>query len=260
MSYEMINRQEAVTAFHRLMTTSDQMRVLRLVGEEKMSKTFLLTKVFPALARQPYQAPYAILNLNLKTQPHPVANFLCSACSQLDIPANSNFYRAYKEWTNRPRTMNLNKLIFLGSNVKYSFPDNQHEGDLYLTTAFAQDLRELNNGLVLLLFNQVHSADKDIQTWLMDTLLVQLSSLSYMRVVIAGCSLPMANDSYAFSCETYELLPVKEDERYIEYCRSRHIPLEDQSIRDLAHVFQYRPGLFIDYVIPAFTPQQVSYA
>jgi hypothetical protein len=45
---------------------------------------------------------------------------------------------------------------------------------------------------------------------------------------------------------------VTETEAYITYCRLLKVMLVEQSVRDIAQLFDYRPGLFVDYVLPKF--------
>ena len=254
----MIDRRDAVTVFRSFMKPSHQMQVLRLVGGEKMGKTHLLTKVFPALAREEFQAHCAVLDLSRNQNPT-VCDFLHSACSQISVQENGNYYTAYREWINRPRKVTLSQLLFLISSLTVSIQDTSrdlHEKDLYLTAQFIKDLGKLNDKPVLLLFNKVHCAEEYVQIWLMDTLLGQLSQLPQIRAVVAGCSLPEANSSYISSCHSYELLPVKEVEHYMEYCRSSCVELSNESIKDFVRAFEYRPGLFVDFVIPAFAPER----
>lgn len=259
MTYAMIDRRGAITMFRHFMEPSDRMQLLRLMGGEKMGKTHLLTEVFPSLAREAYQAHCVVLDIRSNQNPT-VSDFLHNACSQLGIQENGNYYTAYRDWINRPRKITLEKLLLLISSLSISIQDTSrdlHEKDLYLTNQFIRDLGKLDNKPVLFLFNKVHCAEAYIQTWLVDTLLGQLSPLPQVRVVLAGCSLPEPNSSYRSSCQSYELLPVKEAEYYIDYCRSSQVELSNESIQDFIRAFEYRPGLFVDYVLPAFVPQRI---
>src|SRR6266571_4614489 len=125
MSCETINRQVIIAEFHRLMETSNRMKVLRLIGKEKMSKTHLLTKVFPTLARQAYQASCAILDL--RNQSHTVPDFLHSACSQLGIQKDGFYYTAYQAWINRPKKVTLKQLLVLMASINISIQDTNRD-------------------------------------------------------------------------------------------------------------------------------------
>src|SRR5205823_1804706 len=114
MSYEIINTQEAITFFHNLMQSQDQMRLLRLVGEAKMGKSHLLTKVFPILAQQDYQARCAILDL--RNQTLTVPDFLHHACSHLGSQAY-HYYTAHQEWLNRPKKVGIQQLLAFFSQI-----------------------------------------------------------------------------------------------------------------------------------------------
>lgn len=116
MSNAMIDRRDAIPVFRSFMKPHHRMQVLRLIGGEKMGKTHLLTKVFPTLAREEFQAHFVLLNLSRNQNPT-VCDFLHSACSQLGIQENGNYYTAYHEWINRTRKVTLSQLILLISSL-----------------------------------------------------------------------------------------------------------------------------------------------
>lgn len=248
MSYETIDMQEAVKQFHHLMQPSHKMRVLRLEGEEKMGKSHLLIYVFPMLARE-YQAKHVLLDLRNHTDTIP--NFLCLAKSQLDLQT-SHFDAAYQAWLNRPK-FEAEQLLALFSRVTISVEDSQDDlsqRDLHLTTQFIQDLRTVDDRPLLFLFDSVERASLYVQTWLMNTFMVQLSPLHHVRVVVAGRSLPEAYCSYATSCQSYKLSAVRQMGAYTMYCRTANLPLSEPQIEALAQVFRYTPGLFVEWVVP----------
>ena len=260
MSYDTINTQEVITLFHRLMQKDGDLRVLRLIGGAKMGKSHLLTKVFPHLAQQDYQAHCAILDL--RNQTHTVPDYLHSLCGQLGGQSNSHYFAAYQKWLNRPKQVGMQQLLALFSRVTISIKDSSsdlHERDIHFTAQFTKDLSQLEDKALLLLFDSVNHATEDTQAWLTDTLLVHLAALQHVRIVLAGRALPDANSSYTAYCRSYQLSPVTELEAYIKYCRNANLTLPDQSIRDLARVFHYTPGIFVDYVVPAFIPEKVSH-
>ena len=264
MSYELINTHEGVALFHRLMQPFNQMQMLRLVGEPKMGKSHLLTKVFPEIARKDYQARCAILDL--RNPAHSIPDILHFICGQLGGQTYNHYYTAYKDWLNRPKTVGLQYLLAFWSRINISLKDSEndlHQRDLHLTTQFAKDMSKLDDKPALLLFDNVDRSLESMQTWLMECLLVQLSSLPHVRIVIGGRSLPESSSSYRSCCLDYQLLPVRDVEAYIDYCHKANLILANKSIRDFAHAFGYAPGIFIDYVVPNFTlqfaPQKVSH-
>src|SRR6266849_3016968 len=249
----MINTQEAISLFHQHMQSKNQWHVLRLVGEAKMGKSHLLSKVFPILARQDYHARCALLDLRNPT--HTVPDILHFTCGQLGGQTYDSYYAAYREWLNRPKKVGVQQLIALFSRITIAVKDSSsdiHQRDLHLTTQFVKDLSNLDDQPILLLFDTVNKADEYIQIWLMDTLLVQLSQLAHVRVVVAGRSVPEASNSYATSCQSYQLSPVTEVDAYIDYCQNANLTLSEQSIRDFARAFRYTPGIFVEYVLPNF--------
>src|SRR5262245_6932937 len=100
MRSPMIDREEAVGLFQTLINTTTPLRVLRLLGEAKMGKTHLLTKVFPALAQQ-HSTRCAVLDLRNKQQT--IIIHLHNACEQLGRDHFPTFDQAYTSWINRPQ-------------------------------------------------------------------------------------------------------------------------------------------------------------
>ncbi len=263
MFHETINTQEAITCFHSLMHPNSQKRILRLSGDANMGKSHLLTKVFPLVAQKDGQVRYAILDLRyqIDNQPRAVPDFLHSACGLLGQSCDC-YYTEYQNWLNRPKTVGVQRLLALFSHINISLKDSSfdlQDRDRNLTRKFVEDLSKLDDKPLLLLFDHVDKATPQIQTWLMDTLLVQLSPLRHVRVIIAGRQLPEASSSYVACCQSYTLHPVTEVEAYIEYCRKINVILVDQSIKDFAKAHDYRPGAFVELVVPKFILQKVPH-
>ncbi|SRR6266566_6785304 len=257
MYHEMINTHEVVKLFHHFMMPSSRFQVLRLVGEAKMGKTHLLTKVFPIIAEQEYQAHYAVLDL--RNQIHAVPDILHMACGQLGARYCEGYYAAHLAWTNRLK-VGFERVLAIFSYLNVSNKDTIDEArhrDRYLTAQFVNDLGKLDDKLILLLFDSIDNANDSMQTWLMDMLMVQLTQSTHIRIVMAGRSLPEPHGSYAALCQSCKLLPVTEEEAYITFCQSLNITLAEQSIRDFAYACDYKPGIFVDFVSPKFSHQRL---
>ena len=254
-SYPTINRREAVDLFRRFMQSGSQIRIIRLQGEANMGKSHLLTKVFPVLARQEYQARCAIIDLRKQT----ISDILNVACIQFGAKSCNGYYAAHQEQSNRPKTAVEDALTHYASlDISKNKADEAHyRGDHYLVEKFVNDMDNLNDKLLLLLFDSINNAIGSIQTWLMDTFLVYLPPLDHVRVIVAGSSLPEAYSSYSVFCETYQLQPVRDEKEFIEYCRNLNVNLVEQSIRDFAKATNYAPGLFVG-MLPNFMPQRIS--
>jgi hypothetical protein len=243
-----INQQDAIDLFHQLMQPDSPFRVLRLLGEAKIGKSHLMAKVYPALACETHQARCAMLDLRNRAQTVP--DILHAVYSLLGGRANFPAYHtAHTEWLRRPlvEVHGLQALLSLVSIRAEEGSDESRKWVRHLTTQLTTDLGNLNDGLVVLLFDAVDDADESTQDWLMDTLLVQLVPLPHLRMVVAGRSTLEAYGSYAAFCHSRELLPVREEEEYIAYCRQVGADLVEQSIRDFAKACDYKPGLFVDY-------------
>ena len=243
-----IDTNEAINLFHQIMQS--QIRFLRLIGDAKMGKSHLLTKVFPDLVRQQYHALFALLDL--RNRLHTVPDILHMACYQLGIKHFEEYLAVHRELSNRPR-VEAQGITTLFSSVKITGkdgPDEAQARDRDLTTQFVKDLSKLNE--VLLLIDSVNEATESMQTWLMETLLVAVSQLPHVKVIVAGRSLPGAHGSYNLLCKSYRLQAVTEIEEYIIYCQKLHTTLGEQSIRDFAYACDYIPGMFVDLVYPKF--------
>jgi TIR domain len=241
-SHNMINTKDAIDLFHQLMRPNNQIQVLRLVGAGKMGKSHLLAKIFPILARQKYQARYLLLDL--RNPVHTIPDILYAACSQLGSHMCDNYLAAYKTW--------------MSSSISFEKSEDALYKNHYLTSCFVKDLAALDDHSLLLLFDSMSSATRKVQTWLMDVLLVQISSLPHVRVILAGRSLPKAHSNSIVFSHTYHLLPITDEEAYIEYCKNLHMKLGEQSIRDFAYACDYTPGTFADLVLPKFMPQEIA--
>src|SRR2546421_11147121 len=101
MTYETINTTEAVHQFRQLMQPNSSFRILRLVGEGKMGKSHLLTKVFPHLTQQEYQARWALLDLSY--QFHTVPDILSQVCAQCNDVNFDSYNTADRDWSSRPK-------------------------------------------------------------------------------------------------------------------------------------------------------------
>lgn len=251
MVYDTIDTHEAIDLFHHLMEPDSQVRVLRLIGEAKMGKSHLLTKVFPILTRQKYQARCAVLDVRNKADT--ISDVLQLACSQFGPKSCDNYEAADQLWTNQPRVKMEHMFLlfsFFNTSARSSLDEDRHKGH-YLTTQFLKDISKLDDKLLVFFFDSVDTSDNGLRVWLMDTLLVQLAQLVHVRVVVAGRSLPDPNGAYTALCRSYQLQPVIAEEEYITYCRGLNIAdsaLSEQTIQAIACVLNYSPGLFAELV------------
>src|SRR6266566_8495384 len=252
MFVETIDTYEAVDLFDQFMRPDPKIRILRLVGDAKMGKSHLLTKVFPELVHQRYHARCAVLDL--RNRMHTVPDILHMASSLLEVKNFDGYFAAHREWSNRPQVKAEGVYAFV-SSLKITgrgSADEAQARDRDLTTQFVKDLDKLNDRLLLLLFDSVNEAAESMQIWLMATFLVSVSQLPHVRVIVAGRSLPGAHGSYTLFCKSYRLQAITEVEEYITYCKKLNAMLGEQSIRDFAYACDYIPGMFVDLVYPKF--------
>jgi hypothetical protein len=258
MYYKTINTLTPVNLFRQLMLPSSQNRVMHLVGDAKMGKTHLLTKVFPHLVQQDYQARYAILDLS--NQIYQVPDILNQACFQLGDTCCDGYFAAAQAWSNRPKVdvRGLNTTFSRVGIFAKDGVDDANDKARNLTIAFAKDVGKLNDKLLVLLFDCVdEQAEEEMRTWLTGMLMVALFQFAHIRVVIAGRSLAEAHPSYKALSLRYQLLPVKEIAAYVEYCQDFGLTLPEQSVQTLAHAFDYIPGSIAE-VLLKFMPQRIS--
>lgn len=256
MSQKTIDRDSAISLFHQLMQSESEFRILRLVGEAKLGKSHLVTKIFPLLASQTYRAHYAVIDLRSQGQTIPdVLHTICGLLGGENV--FPSYYDAYKEWIQRPK-LNVSGLqaFFAHVDIRSESESDENRMACYLVPSLIAGLGCLDDTQLLLLFDTLDTSGEKITSWLMNTLLVHLSALAHVRIVVAGRSVPEACGSYATICRSYSLLPVVEEDAYVVFCRELGIgtDLEDQTIRAMARLFDYKPGLFVDFVIPKFMP------
>lgn len=251
MHHPTIDGDEILAIFHELMQPDSPERVLRLMGQAKLGKSHLLTKVFPGLARKE-QAACRHAILDLRSQAQGVPDVLHSACAQLGDAGFAGYLAEYRAWRERPRVeaKNLQAIFSIFSVSAHGETDEIRRVVPDLTRAFVNDLRARPQQPVLFLFDAVDNAAEATRDWLMDTLLVQLAALPHVRCVVAGRTLSDAAGGYAVACLSYELRPVIEDDAYIRFCQLQKIDLPEQSIRHFAKAFGYLPGLFAEYTQP----------
>ncbi len=247
-----INRHEAVQLFHQLLQPDSQIRILCLAGDGKLGKSHLLTKVFPALLQQQYQARYAVLDLRNRLRTVP--DILETACELLGREHFESYTAGYQALTSTTKLEcePVHALSSYFNNPAKNSRDDTEYRYRNLTTQFVNDLKKLDNTLLLLLFDSVNNATESIQTWLMDTLLLQAFRLPQLRVIMAGRCLPEVDGSYAAYCDRYQLTPVKDMEEYIGYCRSLNVQLHEEAIKAFASYVDYIPGTFVECVLPKF--------
>ena len=232
------------------------MQVLYLVGEGKMGKSHLLTKIFPALARN-YYARYAILDL--RNESDTIPDLLHLVCSQLTPHDFTHYHTAHNQWADRS-SINLEHITAILTRLNINGRDSvaaTQSRNRHLTTQFVRDLSELDDAPLLLLFDSVECTTEGKQLWLMHSLLPQLSPFGHIKAVVAGRSLPAIHGSYAANCRKCRLAPIEDDRAYIAYCQQLHLGdrLGEQTIRDFAFACDYTPGLFAELVLK-FTPQR----
>ncbi len=242
-----INHDDAVAFFRQLLDDLPTIRIIRLLGDGKMGKSHLVTRIFPRLIDSA-RARHAVLDLRNQTQ-SPI-DFLQIACSQLEGASFPQFDQAHEEWLNRPK-VNASGIQSLLSVINISSRSDDKDTERFvplLTRKFVDDLRDLHDRQIIFLFDAVDVAAPAVQHWLMDDLLVRLAKLPHVRVVVAGRQLAEPAGGYATICQSHELIPVRDPEEYIRFCRVAQIMLTEQSIRDFAHAVNYAPGQFIDLI------------
>lgn len=252
MTHETIDTDEVIRLFHRLMDIGSTAQVLYIVGKTKLGKSHLLTKVFPILAKQEYQARHAVIDL--RNPVHTIADILSLTSCQLDGKRCTNYQDAYETWLNKPK-VEMKHVFLLLSSLSLSTKqehDDLHKRDHHLTIEFIKDLATCNDRPLLLLVDHIDNATEQMQSWFINTFLVRTLLLKHIRVVVAGRSVPEPHGTYAASCLHTQLYPVTEEEAYIAYCRRLNVTLKEQSIRDIARLLDYQPGMFVDYVLPKF--------
>ncbi|HEX9924993.1 MAG TPA: hypothetical protein VGD99_20220 [Anaerolineae bacterium] len=252
MTVHTIDRGDAIALFHEMMQPSSPFRVLRLVGEPKQGKSHLVTKVFPGLARERYQAQCAVVDLRNRAQSIP--DIIHAACGLLGPQSRFPAYHtAHREWINRSKVEVSRTAVILSRMIMRGGEEREDSKQMirHLTAEFVVDLKKLKDVSLVMVFDQLDNAVEATCYWLMDTLLVQLAALPHVRIVIAGQTVPEASGSYAAACQSYELLSVEEEAAYVNYCRHIGANLTEDNIRVLAQALDYNPGQFAE-VMPKF--------
>lgn len=254
MAHPTIDCEPVLRLFDEMMQPSPSYRMLRLWGEAKLGKSHLLTKVFPLLAQQTYQVPCSVVDL--RSSNVTVPDILHQTCAQLGGEARFPAYHAeYAAWLNRSPVVQVKGLqaLFSSLSIRAAEPEaDARRVERQLTTKFVADLAQLAPQARLLMFDAVEQSALSIQNWLMDELLVSVMPLDHVRVVVAGRIIPAAAGSYTTRSHSYELTPVRDEAAYITYCRHLQLNIEEPLIKGFAHLLDYKPGLFVDMVLPKY--------
>jgi len=252
----LIDREEVVELFHRLLDPFRTKRIIRLVGDPKMGKSHLLTKVFPILAHQ-YKTRCVILDLRSREQN--IIRHLYNACGLLGDTHFKTFTEEYYAWLNQPQTSPSDLQSLLSSIAVWARKNKATTEDMVyrLTYCFINDLRQLDAYPLVLIFDTVNNATNATQKWLMDDLLVQLYQLPHVCIIIGGRTLPEASGTYASACYDYTLRPVEKVDAYIRYCQEVNANLPEQEIPNLAKVVAYTPGRFAEAIEARFPNRSI---
>jgi hypothetical protein len=242
-----IDTQKALRSFGLLMQPDSPYHLLCLVGSANTGKSHLLTKVFPFLAQQSYQARVALLDLGHESLTVP--DVLNTAGSSLGRQTFQGYYAAHQTWFQRSQvTIQDSKafLSFVSISTASKSDDDAHNRDAFLTTAFLQELFQQPEQPVLLLINHVDWASAYLKDWLIKSFVAQSMPLAHVRFVLAAHTLPELEKASLTGTVSVSLGPVRDVEEFLSYCRIRHPALEEQSVRDLARASRYVPGLFAE--------------
>lgn len=251
-----IDTHEALKLFHQLMEIDSHFRVLYLIGNAKMGKSHLLTKVFPVIAQHKYQARTILIDLRNRT--YAVPDILNIACEQLGPKICHNYYIAYQQLTKHPNS-NITRFLSDFSYVDASIEayNGIQKRDDRLTTQLMLDLSKLQDKPLVLFFDSVNNASEQAQEWLTTTFLPRVSLFPHIRTIVAGRTLPTAPSSYVDLHQLHQLQPVEEEAEYIAYCQSIQVNLADQVIRSIARDCGYTPGMFVDFLFTKSLQQKV---
>src|SRR5687768_11604015 len=125
MHHETINAHEVISRFLHFIEPNSEFRVIRLLGDAKMGKSHLMTKVFPGLCQQYSQYCCAVIDLRHPTQTVP--DFLHSACAQLSRSITfPTYFAAHDEWIKRP-IIHIKGLQSLLSRITVSYSHNSND-------------------------------------------------------------------------------------------------------------------------------------
>lgn len=256
MLIETINAHVAIRHFLDLINAKSKYRFLFIGGDGNLGKSHLVAKLFPLIWEQHYKVCWTLVDLRGK--PQSTADILMQIATQLRKNILlKNFDAALEKWIDRD---NFNvediKTIFTTINITAKSSHNKIDWGIYLTQKLVLDIESVPDLNILFIFDQYDSANKLTQVWLRESLLVQLKSLSNVRVVVSGRSIPPILHTYTLVSIPHNLSQVRDDAEYIKWCREKGIReelLSDQSIKDFARLLEYQPGLFASHVLAAFT-------
>ncbi|HYU76021.1 MAG TPA: toll/interleukin-1 receptor domain-containing protein [Ktedonobacteraceae bacterium] len=256
-SQQTIDTHEAVKLFHHLMEPEHHFRILYLIGQANMGKSHLLTKVFPIIVEHKYHARHILIDLR-NTPISSVPDILNTVCAQLGPQNCSNYYHAYQKLMGESSsgiTRLLTDFSYLDTSPT-AYSDIQKRDDR-LTTQFMLDLSGLQDKPVVFFFDSFDQATAQMQIWLTTSFLMKVSLLPYVRVVVAGRTLPEVPGGYVDLHQVHQLYPVREEAEYLAYCQNTQVKLAEQEIVAAARDCNYTPGMFVNYLFTKLVQQKV---
>jgi len=256
-SQQTIDTHEAVKLFHHLMEPEHRFRILYLIGQANMGKSHLLTKVFPIIVEHKYHARHILIDLR-NTPISSVPDILNTVCAQLGPQNCSNYYHAYQKLMGESSsgiTRLLTDFSYLDTSPT-AYSDIQKRDDR-LTTQFMLDLSGLQDKPVVFFFDSFDQATAQMQIWLTTSFLMKVSLLPYVRVVVAGRTLPEVPGGYVDLHQVHQLYPVREEAEYLAYCQNTQVKLAEQEIVAAARDCNYTPGMFVNYLFTKLVQQKV---
>jgi len=247
----LIDRQPAINLFRAMLGGKRRERILRLVGDPKMGKTHML-RVYRHTAEEEFGARCALIDLRSKVQDS--SDLLHAAVQQLGSSCFESYQTIHDEWARRPHVQirgltALLSIVLLRSERTGQTEQLQRQR---LTRAFSRDLAAAPaTPPIVLLFDAFEQADRSVQAWLDDDLMVGLSRIPHVWVVVAGRTLPAPLATWQDTCCLHQLLPVSlDDHRW--YCTNIEADLSDDQIVAFHVAFDGKPGLFVELVTPKF--------
>lgn len=120
-------------------------------------------------------------------------------------------------------------------------PDSRRFRLARLREAFCQDLRDLDQQVVMIL-DTFNEASPELETWIIG-FLAEVSETPNLRVVLAGQRVPQPTIEWSDCCELTRLEPIDQEEDWYGYATAVRLPLEREAIKAVVRLMKGNPQM-----------------
>lgn len=242
----LIDRIPATSLFRDMLNGTQHIRILYITGEAKMGKSRLIRE-YQRIALHEKNGSCALVDHH-RSKLHTYDDLLHTIVQQIGPKRFPKYKEVHDELSKRSNVeINAFAVLFSRISANTSGKDEARERRR-LTAALLEDLQDMPSLIpVILLFDAFEKCDEQSRNWLFEHLMTGTCQIPHVWVVVAGQQVPPPLLTWEHACTTYPLLPVSLDD-HRTYCSEIGAELSDEKIEMCHHMFEGKPGLFVEFV------------